>query len=35
MDVFLDSTGIVGVAERGDKTRIATVRLAARHDAYF
>ena len=35
MDVFLDSTGIVGVAEMGDKTQIATVMLAARHDAYF
>ena len=35
MEAFLVSTGIVGVAEMGDKTRIATVMLAARHDAYF
>ena len=31
MQAFLLSTGIVALGERGDKTQIATVALAARH----
>ena len=34
MEAFLISTGIVALAEMGDKTQIATVMLAARFDAY-
>jgi putative Ca2+/H+ antiporter (TMEM165/GDT1 family) len=34
VDAFLVSTGIVALAEMGDKTQIATVMLAARFDAY-
>ena len=33
MQAFLVSTGIVALAEMGDKTQIATVMLAARYDA--
>ena len=35
MQAFLLSTGIVALAEMGDKTQIATVMLAARFDAYI
>ena len=35
MEAFLVSTGIVALAEMGDKTQIATVMLAARFDAYY
>ncbi len=35
MQAFLISTGIVALAEMGDKTQIATVMLAARFDAYI
>ena len=33
MQAFVVSTGIVALAEMGDKTQIATVKLAARYDA--
>jgi putative Ca2+/H+ antiporter (TMEM165/GDT1 family) len=33
MEAFLVSTGIVALAEMGDKTQVATVALAARYDA--
>ena len=33
MQAFVASTGIVALAEMGDKTKIATVKLAARYDA--
>ncbi len=33
VEAFLVSTGIVALAEMGDKTQIATVMLAARYDA--
>jgi putative Ca2+/H+ antiporter (TMEM165/GDT1 family) len=34
MEAFLVSTGIVALAEMGDKTQIATVMLAARYQAW-
>ena len=33
MDTFLLSTGLVAMAEMGDKTQIATIALAARFDS--
>ena len=35
MEAFLVSTGIVALAEMGDKTQIATVGLAAQYSASF
>ncbi len=35
MDAFLLSTGIVALAEMGDKTQVATVMLAAQYNAWF
>lgn len=35
MEAFLVSTGIVALAEMGDKTQIATVMLAAQYQAWF
>ncbi len=34
MEAFLISTGIVALAEMGDKTQIATVMLAAQYQAW-
>jgi len=34
MEAFLVSTGIVALAEMGDKTQIATVMLAAQYQAW-
>ncbi|MDB5954911.1 MAG: hypothetical protein JWP60_1519 [Ramlibacter sp.] len=34
MEAFLASTGIVALAEMGDKTQVATVMLAARFNAW-
>lgn len=35
MEAFLISTGIVALAEMGDKTQIATVMLAAKYQAFY
>jgi putative Ca2+/H+ antiporter (TMEM165/GDT1 family) len=35
MDGFLISTGIVALAEVGDKTQVATIALAAQYNAFF
>ena len=35
MDAFLVSTGLVALAEIGDKTQVATVALAARYHTLF
>ena len=35
MEAFLVSTGIVALAEMGDKTQLATVALAARFQSIF
>ena len=35
MEAFLLSTGIVALAEMGDKTQVATVMLAAQYQTWF
>jgi len=35
MDAFWIATGVVALAEMGDKTQIATVMLAAQYNAWF
>ncbi len=35
VEAFLVSTGIVALAEIGDKTQVATVALAAQYQAFF
>jgi len=34
LEAFLVSTGVIALAEMGDKTQIATVALAANYDAF-
>ena len=35
MEAFLISTGVVALAEMGDKTQIATIALAAQFNSFF
>lgn len=35
MEAFLISTGIVALAEIGDKTQVATIALAAQYQAFY